>query len=35
MGIAEQPANLVDVARVGPVVPAVLVVLEDRVVQGA
>jgi len=35
MGIAEQPASSVDVARVGPVVRAVLVVLEDRAVQGA
>ena len=33
MGIAEQPASSVDVARVGPVVRAVLVVLEDRAVQ--
>jgi hypothetical protein len=32
MGIAEQPASLVDVARVGPVVPAVL---GDRAVQVA
>ena len=35
MGIAEQPASSVDVARVGPVVRAVLVVLEDRAVQVA
>ena len=35
MGIAEQPASSVDVARVGPVVRAVLVVLEDRAVQAA
>src|SRR6478736_1354292 len=33
MGIAEQPVSSVDVARVGPVVRAVLVVLEDRAVQ--
>ena len=33
MVIAEQPASSVDVARVGPVVRAVLVVLEDRAVQ--
>src|SRR6478672_7132052 len=30
MVIGEQPASSVDVARVGPVVRAVLVVLEDR-----
>jgi hypothetical protein len=35
MVIAEQPASSVDVARVGPVVRAVLVVLEDRAVQVA
>ena len=35
MGIAEQPASSADVARVGPVVRAVLVVLEDRAVQAA
>jgi hypothetical protein len=35
MGIAEQPASSADVARVGPVVRAVLVVLEDRAVQVA
>ena len=35
MVIAEQPASSVDVARVGPVVRAVLVVLEDRAVQAA
>ena len=35
MGIAEQPVSSVDVARVGPVVRAVLVVLEDRAVQVA
>ena len=35
MGIAEQPASSVDVARAGPVVRAVLVVLEDRAVQVA
>ncbi len=35
MGIAEQPASSVDVARVGLVVRAVLVVLEDRAVQVA
>jgi len=33
MVIAEQPASSGDVARVGPVVRAVLVVLEDRAVQ--
>ena len=33
MVIGEQPASSVDVARVGPVVRAVLVVLEDRAVQ--
>ena len=35
MGIAEQPTSSVDVARVGPVVRAVLAVLEDRAVQVA
>ena len=35
MGIAEQPASSVDAARVGLVVRAVLVVLEDRAVQVA
>ena len=33
MVIAEQPVSSVDGARVGPVVRAVLVVLEDRAVQ--
>ena len=34
-GIAEQPASSVDVARVAPVVRAVLVVSGDRAVQVA
>lgn len=35
MGIAEQPASSADVARVGPVVRAAQVALEDLAVQAA